>query len=384
LRIDDWTSIHHLEYQVSTNPGTWVVLPASTNLPAISTGYITMIKWVMRNPFPANTSLSGYNQIYFKGAYEPLTPETITNCFTWNSTTAGIPVLANRRSCNSSATLQPRPSTSKSVYLIRQVSNCNLSIGDMVTYKGTHLADPGFSNATNPISAFLVPHGFQYNSFLYLPQTSGITTTPTLQIIPNYISLGGVMKDLYRFTFPNGTVLPYDTKYEIILDVKATAALTPGVFYNADYIATASNSSNNTPEYSYGSFTDTNDWDLDGNTTETFERTNSNYYHCDVVMNASASMTSIKWVKGQLDANYSRYPQFGYTVPGGLADYKLIVKNDGNIPMKDIKIVDIMPWIGDIGVIDLSARNTQWRPNLAGPINAPSGITVYYTLSSNP
>jgi hypothetical protein len=44
-------------------------------------------------------------------------------------------------------------------------------------------------------------------------------------------------------------------------------------------------------------------------------------------------MESIKWVKGQLDAVYSRYPDFGQTVHGGLADYRLVVKNTGNIPM---------------------------------------------------
>jgi hypothetical protein len=52
--------------------------------------------------------------------------------------------------------------------------------------------------------------------------------------------------------------------------------------------------------------------------------------------------------------------------------------------MKDIKIIDILPFVGDRGLIDPSARLTQWRPNLADPIAAPAGITVYYSTVSNP
>jgi hypothetical protein len=52
--------------------------------------------------------------------------------------------------------------------------------------------------------------------------------------------------------------------------------------------------------------------------------------------------------------------------------------------MKNIKIIDILPFVGDRGVIDPSARLTQWRPNLADPITAPAGTTVYYSTVSNP
>jgi hypothetical protein len=37
-----------------------------------------------------------------------------------------------------------------------------------------------------------------------------------------------------------------------------------------------------------------------------------------------------------------------------------------------------------MGVIDPSPRNTAWRPNLANPIIAPTGVTVYYSTAQNP
>ena len=388
VRFDAISYLNHTEYQTNLNP-VWVSYPptGAQVVPMLPAGeYFTKLKFVLVSPFPANTILNGYNQLYFVGAYEPITPETVTNCMVWNSTTSGIPTLTTRTVCNNSVVLQPRPTTSKVVYNVSNTPSCfaNLAIGQNITFTGTFNADPGYANVENPICALLIPHGFQYLSFSYSPNTSGITTPPAIQIIPNYMTVGGIPKDLYRFTFPTNTIMPYNTNFTVSATVKVTASLSSSGNYDTDFIATASNASINFPIYNYGNFTDTNDWDIDGNTTEIFSRMNSNYccYTCHV--SSAAAMESRKWVKGELDTDYSRYPDFGYTVQGGNADYKLIVKNTGNVPMKDIKVIDVLPFIGDVGVIDPSPRNTQWRPNLAGPIAAPSGITVYYSTVSNP
>ena len=123
-------------------------------------------------------------------------------------------------------------------------------------------------------------------------------------------------------------------------------------------------------------------WDVDNNGVTNLDTLCFGSAYVNVT--SQAQMESIKWVMGQLDAGYSRYPQTGKTVQGGLADYRLVVKNNGNVPMKDVIVVDILPFIGDMGVIDLSARNTMWRPNLANPITAPAGVTVYYSTAQNP
>ena len=122
-------------------------------------------------------------------------------------------------------------------------------------------------------------------------------------------------------------------------------------------------------------------FDLDGDNSYTDTLCFAPAY---VGINSQAQMSSVKWVKGACDADYSKYPNFGQTIPGGLANYKLIVSNTGNVPTKDIQIVDILPWIGDAGVIDPQARLTEWRPNLVTPLQTPPGVVVYYSTEKNP
>lgn len=124
---------------------------------------------------------------------------------------------------------------------------------------------------------------------------------------------------------------------------------------------------------------DVDDLDDDGNTTEDIYTKGRS-----ITVRGRASMDSVKWVKGELDADWSKYPDSGRTVPGGAADYRLIVKNTGNVPIYDAVILDILPVIGDTGVIDLSQRDTEWIAALAGPVVAPPGVTVYYSRRSDP
>ncbi|WP_310589118.1 SdrD B-like domain-containing protein, partial [Runella aurantiaca] len=387
VRVAEWDDVDHIEYQTNVSGSTWIVLPDATGVPDLAAGtYFTKIKFVLRSPFPPNASLLANNQIlHFKSIGEVTIPETVTNCMEWTSTTAGIPNQAGRTVCNNSVILQPRPTTSKANYTANHLSNCSQVLGGTVTFSGTVTADIGYADGSNPVCALLIPTGSTYvsGSETFTANNSGITTPPTLEIIPNYITTGGVLRDLYRWTFPSGTILPYGKQFTVNVSVKISPALPPGP-YNAEFIATFSNASASVPDYNYGNFTDTQDWDLDGNTTELVGRSSTNYGQCDINIAVSASMESIKWVKGICDTTYSRYPAFGQTVPGGNADYKLIVKNTGNVTMKDIKIIDILPFIGDKGVIDPSNRLTAWRPNLADPISAPAGITVYYSTTGNP
>ncbi|WP_037302325.1 SdrD B-like domain-containing protein, partial [Runella limosa] len=387
VRVLEWEDVDHIEYQTNVSGSTWVVLADGSGVPDLPSGTLfTKLKFVLKTPFPPGASLLPNNHIlHFKSLTEVTTTETVTNCMEWTSTTAGIPDQAGRTACNSSVKLLPRPTTAKAIYNAGHLSNCSQAIGGTVTFTGMVIADVGYADGTNPVCALLIPAGFTYvpGSETFTANNSGITTPPTLEIIPNYITTGGKLRDLYRWTFPSGTVLPHGERFSVNVSVKISPALAAGS-YNADFIATFSNASVNEPDYNFGNFVDTKDWDLDGNTTETVGRANSGYGQCDINIAASASMESIKWVKGLCDVAYSRYPAFGQTVPGGDADYRLIIKNTGNVVMKDIKIIDILPFIGDRGVIDPQARQTQWRPNLANPISAPAGVTVYYTTVSNP
>lgn len=390
VRWDAMSYLNHVQYQTNLTGNTWVTHNYTNGfdvVPLLAPGvYFTKLKFVLDSPFPANTSLNGYNVLTFMPAYEPLTPETVNNCFHWNSTTAGIPSLSARTNCNTCFTLQPRPTTSKILYNVSNLPSCisDLVVGQDITFSGTYTTDMGFSDAEGPVCAMLIPHGYQFISDAFSANTSGLPT-PTLQITYNYITRAGVVKDLYRWTFPANSIMPYGTNFTVSATVRVTGSLSAGVNYITDFTATAANASAHQPENIWaGGIVDPNDWDTDGNVAESHPITTNDYccYTCRV--SPSASMESRKWVRGELDNLYSRFPDFGYTVTGGNADYKLIVKNTGNIPMNNVQIIDVLPFVGDVGVIDPSPRNSEWRPNLAGAIAAPAGITVYYSTVSNP
>ncbi|MFY7963962.1 MAG: SdrD B-like domain-containing protein, partial [Chitinophagaceae bacterium] len=128
---------------------------------------------------------------------------------------------------------------------------------------------------------------------------------------------------------------------------------------------------------------DPNDVDGIGGTSNTLVKS----FSADLNILQLAAMESYKWVQGSLDPAENRYPNSGLTTPGGLANYRLVVRNLGNIPMTGVKVVDILPFIGDKAVIGTQDRLTQWRPNLASTVTiTPStpGIQVYYSTSQNP
>ena len=375
-----------IEYQTNLN-STWTSFLRPNNweqiLPTLPTGeYFTKIRYRLTSPFPPGAKFEA--NLNFLGS-ETITSQLINNCLEWNSTTVGIP--ANRTACNSSYTLVPTSPDAKIRFGLQLLTNCTEQLGNTATFKGWVQSYTGYSGLQSPMLAMLVDEGFEYvtGSEVFYPLTSGITTTPTLTIVPNF---DGTHRSLYRWTFPPGTVMASGTRFELAASFKIGPKVAPIPVNHGGTVAMWVSGNNvglsNTDNSS--TITDTYDWNLNGNITETFPQGTIGGTNCNgwYQVTASAAMESIKWVKGLLDADYSRYPASGRTVPGGNADYKLIVTNKGNVTMKDIKIVDILPFIRDKGVIDLSNRNTEWTPNLADPITAPPGITIYYSTSENP
>jgi uncharacterized repeat protein (TIGR01451 family) len=377
--------IDHFEYQTNLN-ATWTTLTGLSNNMAEgpnASEYYTKIKLVFKTPFKANTMLGGagnYAQLYFKPTPpDVLTDTPINNCIEWNSTTAGIP--ASRTACDNGFTLKPRSNTAFVSLYAEHLPHCAASyvIGTMMTSTLTITVGGGGSNLVDPVAVQWLPAGLNYidNSAIFNALTSGIVGTPTVTVLPNHAGTG---RTLLRWTFPTGTTVPYNTKFSVSSQMQITSQAAAGVALQNDFYFSSSNNEPCTGLTANDAF----DLNGNGNLVEKLCTQYTAYNSCNVVVSAAASMESIKWVKGSLDTDYSRYPAFGWTVPGGNADYKLIVKNTGNITMKNIKIIDILPFVGDRGVIDPSARLTQWRPNLADPITAPMGVTVYYSTVSNP
>ncbi|MEY4934873.1 MAG: hypothetical protein RIS64_1232 [Bacteroidota bacterium] len=99
----------------------------------------------------------------------------------------------------------------------------------------------------------------------------------------------------------------------------------------------------------------------------------------------SASLASQKYVKGSLDSNYMVN---GHTMPGGLANYKLQVWNSGNVPVKKLKIVDVLPFVNDRKVLynfqRVNPGASEWRPILLSALSGSAsnrlGAAVPYTV----
>lgn len=391
LRMDAWgNEITGMQYQTNLNTN-WTNWPGPTQSgnppPPLASGEkVTLIKWILVSPFNSLASLSGTNQITFTAGTVAV-PTPVTNCMVWNGTDPGLP--ANRQACNTHFTIVPPATTASVSYGAFNSPSCASphAIGTEMTISGQIIANTGYVSIQNPVVGFLVRNGAQYvaGSQTFNPSISGISGSPTFTLTPNHRTISGISYDLLRWTFPAGTVVPPGTNFWVGAKVTLTNLLPPGEAVEFLLIVDGSNISEYYNFQNAGiTFVDSQDWDSDGNTTETVKAANAGFNSCTTWTSAAAEMESIKWVKGQLDTEFSRYPQSGETVQGGLADYRLVVKNKGNVTMKDIVVIDILPFVGDMGVIDLSPRNSAWRPNLANPIIAPAGVTVYYSTAQNP
>jgi uncharacterized repeat protein (TIGR01451 family) len=129
-----------------------------------------------------------------------------------------------------------------------------------------------------------------------------------------------------------------------------------------------------------GAVSDTYDLDNDGNTAETFPTATGN-----LTVNATAAVNSRKAIQGYPDTTFYMQPQEGESYLGGPMAYRLRVQNIGNVTLTNIVVVDVLPHVGDTGVIVTNElRGSQWTPFLTGPVSGPAGITVFYSRSDNP
>ncbi|NBC10054.1 MAG: DUF11 domain-containing protein, partial [Bacteroidetes bacterium] len=117
-----------------------------------------------------------------------------------------------------------------------------------------------------------------------------------------------------------------------------------------------------------------------------------------ITINPVVQITSRKGVQGDCDPDFvffnSGQPQadpangnfngVAQTFEGGSADFKMIIENTGNVAVKDLVAIDILPFIGDQAVSAPFDRLSEWRPNFTGITSIDPGIDVFYTVEQNP
>ena len=92
------------------------------------------------------------------------------------------------------------------------------------------------------------------------------------------------------------------------------------------------------------------------------------------------SSAALRAYKGQsgCDPNFVYYPSVALAQEGGAVNYKISLINQGNVGAKDLVLVDVFPFIGDI-------RGSEWFANLVGPVTiSDPNSTVYYSIINNP
>ncbi|MBV6654965.1 MAG: hypothetical protein KI786_14470, partial [Mameliella sp.] len=113
-------------------------------------------------------------------------------------------------------------------------------------------------------------------------------------------------------------------------------------------------------------------------------------------VNALVETSSMKGVRGECDLDFVFFDPdgpnpdlqnlngIGRTFQGGIADWKLIIENTGNVEVKDITVIDILPFVGDEAISFPADRESEWMTNFVEVTSLPANATVEYSIEQNP
>ena len=307
----------------------------------------------------------------------PEAPATvITNCAVGTASSAGV---THRAGCAFISSKRADIRTVHAVHAqIASPATNPFDIGDEVTLEARIGNGATASESVyEPAMAVLLPRGIALvpDSYekLYSPVTAGV---PSFSVSENHGGSGRTLL-LARYDAPGAHILPNRHEW-IRLRVRVTDRAESGA---TPLDVQAFMFARDVPDrcWSGDDLPDGLDLDGDGDLAET---------PCSaavgLAVNPYTAASSVLEVRGSLDADYSTYPATGRTLPGGLADYRLTVTNDGNTALDSLTVIDLLPDVGDRGVVDTRRRQSKWRPRLVGPVAAPEGVTVYYSTAYDP
>ncbi len=384
-----------VEYQVDQS-GLWQELPGSpysaaacVNVaPAVGGGCaeslviggatLTALRWTYLDPLPYGWQATGNGSGLEAAVVSAPANQIIVNRGDSSYTFNGYSILDSSTARTRVVVDLPgaRPSVSKAA------SPSVVYAGDEVLYtltlRNNQLA--GFSTALSSpqIADRLVPE------LAYVADSQRLVSGPAGAPAPSFLLLPdfrGGGRTLLRWSWPGYSLAP-GQELKVSFRARVAPFTAAGQFANSAQLAGWSNDVDDMVLSGCSSSPiDTLDYDDDGNTQERLCGSSAS----NVSLAESAGTDSLKLVKGQLDSAWSKDPERGLTVPGGRADYTLTITNTGTVALNQLVLVDILPWLGDMGVIRLDQqRETEWRPFLVAPIVGPSGSTVFYSTQANP
>ena len=383
-----------VEYEASNNPGTWVVLGSSPdvttntvlNAPALAAGvYMTKLRWRFGTAMPGMAPPSWSNRPRIYG--EIINPDnagatvnvgdTVDNCATLSAQYPAGTSPADQTDCTtfqisgSYVRLQPEKSdlTNSGPY----------SAGDTIDWR-LRARLHSYSSVDLPLNELvltdLLPVDLIYvgGSYSFSAATSSVVAPTTFEKIDNYQNTG---RTLLRWTWAAGSGdFPRNTYADITYQTQVRNGAPLGSLGNT--FGMQENSPTASQRCSSGSEADILDLDADGDTTDRRCIVNT-----VVQVQSVAQLISEKKVFGSCDADFTSTS--AGVLSGAAFKYRIRVTNTGTVPMEDFTLIDILPHVGDTGVIDSgTARGSLWAPSLVSPIATPQGVTVYYSTSGNP
>lgn len=352
-------------------------LPATEWVTALKFSYGTLIGGGSFHPDNMSNVLKIITRVVDPAATTVASGKIVQNCATLTGTGA-----TTQNSCDT-VTVSP-PSANFGFWHWVSTNTAPYEMGESVTFTASvGVNAESNSDMTNPSVGVLLPKEFEY---IGNPTISGWAfdlggkPAPFFEKVDNFQGTGRTMvRWLWGAKWNNGWKIKAERDWKYF-DITFTAKVrqwTPNGYYVSNAAASWA------PEgQGYGWFEkDAEDWNGNANVTEMRARHDSGI--SVETAGGSAGFESSMLVKGELDTAWTQYPNKGITVPAGKADYQIKLKNPSGVIMKNLVLIDILPAIGDKGVIDLSARGSAWSPYLASAVTA-TGATVSYSLSKNP
>ena len=249
------------------------------------------------------------------------------------------------------------------------------------------------SRLNNPILVMILPDTLEYVGNVTAHYTdhfenSVSPNTPPAVIQENFINQGSTLVKFsfvdeyaYNFKQKSNIRIEFDTRVKVGAKGTVSASMQLNTSGSTGVIAPWANVYRD-------------DYNIAQDETVSKNYAQSSLMQNDILFFVSTS--SDKKVKGLLDSDFMEEPFVGKTIEGGELDYKISVKNIGNADLEQIEIVDILPYIGDSGVIETSSsRNSQYEvyptSELTAKIlgaggDAVSGaqFDIFYSTSKNP
>ncbi|MCB0974981.1 MAG: hypothetical protein KDB86_10545, partial [Actinobacteria bacterium] len=271
-------------------------------------------------------------------------------------------------------------------HLAKEVGDNLLKVGDVTTYYFDVGATAGSIPMDNATLIDLLPVGVTYVAGSWRMEGNA-TTEPSFEIIDNYNGSG---QTALKWDFPDP--LPPGEDVRILFDayIDNNVTVNDAVFNDAALYNTLPPDTVLVTTNCGYSPVDT-EWDLNDDGIGAGQQLCVDDAFFSSLDADAAALSSIKWVKGQLDADWTRFPDVGETVAGGYFDYELRVNNVGDDAVENLVYIDILPFVGDQGVLDTEARATEWTPALISEVVATDpntglidpNVTVYYSTVSD-